>query len=223
MREDPNAPSSFTAFLLGICMWTCCSVRLNGSSVIAVAALIQLIHLIKNKRKLDPAAVGLHLLPYGILILLSLIFNYLILLPATSNMSDLGAATWEIILRNVKNYLLVFRYFFFSIPGLPFPQILWRPSLFLFIPLLALGLLRSLKKEFPYILYLAGTVLTLLLLPYTQGTRLLQHLSRPVSAAGLLWGMALFPHCRKAETQPPEASAHSRLCGCGSFGVFRSG
>lgn len=168
---DPGAPRSITAFLLGICMWACCSVRLNGSSVIAVAALIQLIHLIKNRRKLDPAAVGLHLLPYGILILLSLIFNYLILLPATSNMSDLGAATWEIIRRNIKNYLLVFRFFFFSFPGLPFPQTFWRPSLFLFIPPLALGLLRSLKKEFPYILYLAGTVLTLLLLPYTQGTR----------------------------------------------------
>ena len=168
---DPGAPRSITAFLLGICMWACCSVRLNGSSVIAVAALIQLIHLIKNRRKLDPAAVGLHLLPYGILILLSLIFNYLILLPATSNMSDLGAATWEIIRRNIKNYLLVFRFFFFSFPGLPFPQTFWRPSLFLFIPPLALGLLRSFKKEFPYILYLAGTVLTLLLLPYTQGTR----------------------------------------------------
>ena len=112
---DPGAPRSITAFLLGICMWACCSVRLNGSSVIAVAALIQLIHLIKNRRKLDPAAVGRHLLPYGSLILLSLIFNYLILLPATSNMSDLGAATWEIIRRNIKNYLLVFRFFFFCI------------------------------------------------------------------------------------------------------------
>lgn len=169
--EDPSAPRSFTAVLLGICMWACCSVRLNGPSVIAVAALIQLIHLIQNRRKLNPAAVGVHLLPYGVLILLSLVFNYLVFLPATSNMSDLGAVTWEIVLRNVKGYLTILRYFFFYLPGLPFPQIFWWFTLILFTPLLALGLLQSFKKEFPYILYLIGTIFTLLLLPYMQGTR----------------------------------------------------
>lgn len=171
VEEDSGTPRRSIAFLLGVCMWACCSVRLNGSSVIAVVALIQLIHFIKNRRQRNPAAVGLHLLPYGVFVLLGLIFNYLVLLPATSNMSDLGAVTREIVLRNVKSYLLVFRYFFFAFPGLPFPQVFWRLSLILFLPLLALGFLRSYKKEFPYILYLIGTLLTLLLLPYAQGTR----------------------------------------------------
>lgn len=167
----PGLPRTLTACLLGVCMWACCAVRLNGSTVVAVAALLQLTHILKNRHKFSLAELGVHLLPYGILIVLSLIFNYFVFTPATSNLSNLGAVTREIFLRNVHSYLIVFRYFFFSLPGLSFPQAFWRVTLIVFLPLLAVGFLRCFRAEFPYILYLAGTVLTLLLLPYAQGAR----------------------------------------------------
>lgn len=160
-----------TTLFLGICMWACCAVRLNGTSVIAITALIQLCYLIKNRQKLSASDLGIHLLPYGVLILLSLLFNYLIFEPASSNMSDLGRITWDITYKNIHSYLLVFRYFFFAFPGFSFPQIFWRFSLIMFLPLIAVGLLRCFRKEFPYILFLMGTMLVLLLLPYAQGSR----------------------------------------------------
>jgi hypothetical protein len=68
------------AILLGISLWATCAIRLNGSSIVAAAAFIQLLSLIR-KRCRDVKAIGFQLLPYVIALVLTFIFNNFVFAP----------------------------------------------------------------------------------------------------------------------------------------------
>ena len=171
VEKREGIPACLIGILLGFCMWGCCAVRLNGVSVIAIAAFIQLAAMIKDRRLRRPSALGIQLIPYLLFAALRLVFDYLVFMPATSNLSDLGSITLPAFLHNIYYYAKEINRFLFDLPGVFFPYSFWKFTIIAFTPFLAVGLWRSFRREFPYILFLAGTLAVLLLLPYAQGSR----------------------------------------------------
>lgn len=158
------------AILLGVSLWATYAIRLNGSSIVATAALIQLLAILR-KRCRDMKAIGFQLLPYALALVLTFIFNNFVFATPTSNISDVGAIDFETFKNNLSLYTLALRYFLFYLPGIIYPSGFEAKLLFVFVPLLLIGLIRSFKRELPYVLFLFGTYIILLLLPYNQGMR----------------------------------------------------
>jgi len=157
------------AVVLGFSFWYTYETRLNGNTVILIVAFSHIVHLLRKKEDRSFSRLLLSLLPYVLFGILKFL-SELILLPATSNLSDVGNTTFEMILFNIGYYSRLTSYYwmsFFGYPEHPF----W-------IALFALTIIGFVWKAFHVrhlhlTLLLVGTYLVLALLPYAQGLRYL--------------------------------------------------
>jgi len=157
------------AVLLGLSMWMTCETRLNGFTVVGVAALQLLIALIKRKSKPGAGLIVLNLLPYAVFMLLKLV-SEAILAPATQNVSDVGRLQLSDLTANIWYYYYITVSYLKSLTGGIIPY-LWP----LLCILLAVGLFKEGFKlrMLPLTALFAGTYAILFTLPYTQGLRYL--------------------------------------------------
>lgn len=162
--------------LLGAALWYTYETRLSGNTIAYTVLALHLLLLLKSRRK---SGQGLRwrdlaqFLPYLLMLLLRLIFESFIFLPASSNTSDIGF-NWPNICANARYYLKNIKYFFACMPGLHLNN-MGNNLLFGSVLLLAiLGLIFSRRcrtADIVYLVFVAGSFIVLLLLPYTQGTR----------------------------------------------------
>ena len=166
---DPERATRFRCLGigLGIMMWYTYVTRLNGITILAVVAMGHALRLLSNRKKLSPQEVVYQLLPY--LVFIALRFGSRLFLPdATSNLSDVGKASQEVMLENLKFYLSLLKSYANHLIGfcvLP----LWLPMAVL--ALLGLCTAGFSRENLPFTILLAGTIAVLAGLPYIQGLR----------------------------------------------------
>lgn len=152
---------------LGILFWWTYETRLNGNTILIIVALSHIIHVYQMKNSLTFRQLVLHLCPYLLFLLLKAI-SEMILLPATSNLSDVGNLSAETIEQNIVYYFELTNNYWNSLLGSPqFP--LW--VIFVFFTVIGLIDQGVTAKHLNLTVLLIGTYLVLILLPYTQGLR----------------------------------------------------
>lgn len=146
--------------IYGVTMWLTYETRLSGLSVLVAAFLshaILFITQIKDKKKLLLDSIY----PYLIALVLVFVSERFIFAPATSNLSDISAKAdiWE----NTKTYFKMFLSYFDSI--VVFGYILY----FLFL----IGLITAgfKKNNIIFTVFIIGTLVVDINLPYDQGLR----------------------------------------------------
>lgn len=154
---------------LGILLWWTYETRLNGNTILIIVVFSHIVRLHQMKKPFTFRQYALHLLPYLLFVLLKVI-SEAILLPATSNLSDVGNLSPETILQNIRYYFELTNTYWNSLMGstrFPF----WM----IFGIFTAIGLVRQgiTAKHLHLSVLLIGTYLVLILLPYTQGLRYL--------------------------------------------------
>lgn len=159
------------SILFGVCMWATNSIRLNGFTVIIVAALLHLKSVVSERKQFKPLHIIFHLIPYFIFAFLTIIFNYLIFAPATPNLSDLKRISVFVLLSNIKTYIGLIATFLLNLVGLDTGNYEYNPVFWIMLLMLIYGLFRAWKREFILIAFTFCTFLTLIFLPYTQGMR----------------------------------------------------
>ncbi len=164
--------------LSGLFIWYSDAIRSNGIvlllTLLCVHAVSIFAQLLKKKRAVtefgEQARVNFwpaHLLPYGVFLLLWLVVSRI--LPDTgTETSLLGEATVGSFLSNIEYYVSTLTTFVWSITRASLPEYLLP---WLWIPLLAIGFWKSLKKDLLSCVYFGGTMLLLLLLVFRQGLR----------------------------------------------------
>lgn len=161
--------SAVRALILGILFWMTYEIRLNGITIILAIAIAHLIRLFRTKPSWNPKSVLLNVAPYLLFFLLKVI-SEAILLPATSNTSDVGGLNWMQLLQNVKEYYALTNLYFTSLTGNNFPYLGRVMYLIILIGLLFHGLQWN---NLHLTILLAGTYVVLIMMPYSQGFRYL--------------------------------------------------
>lgn len=152
---------------LGIFFWWTYETRLNGNTVLVIVAVSHIIRLHQTKTSFTIRQFAPHLLPYILFALLKVI-SETILLPATSNLSDVGNLSPETIRQNIRYYFELTNNYWNGLLGrtqFPFWVIF---GIFTLIGLADHGVT---TKHLHLSVLLVGTYLVLILLPYTQGLR----------------------------------------------------
>lgn len=153
--------------LMALSMWFCYVVRLNGVTVVAIAALGHVLTLIKRRERLS--ALPVHALPYlgfALLMLLSGLFFP----EATSNTDHIASGPNAWILHNIKFYDGLIRDWVCSMlpDGMPLAGYV-HYALYL---LIAVGVLKNgIRENFHLTALVAGTYAVVYLLPYVQSLR----------------------------------------------------
>lgn len=166
-----NSGVKITRYLLaiglGILFWWTYETRLNGNTVLFIIAFSHLIHLHQLKIPFTFRNIFVNLLPYLLFVLLK-VTSESILLPATSNLSDVGNLSFQIIWQNIRYYFELTNSYWLSLSG-----ITQFPVWIIFSILTATGLFVQgvSAKHLHLTVLLIGTYLVLILLPYTQGLR----------------------------------------------------
>lgn len=157
----------FGAVMLGISFFATYETRLNGLTVILIIAAAQILRIIKQREKYRRQGIVLLALPY-VIFLGGKIISEQLLLPATSNMSDVGSASFMKIVQNVGYYFgQTFEYAFK----------LSRPVSYVLAPLFLLMMLVGIwAKGFKWenlhmTVFVIATYAILIVLPYVQGVR----------------------------------------------------
>jgi len=156
-----------TAVFYGIVLWMTHEIRLNGMTVCAVAILGHSLFVFKNRKHIRKNLYWHHIIPYGIFALLTIITEHLWLAPATSNMSDVGKASADIMAVNIVYYSEMIGSYLGSLFG--FKVMVLGIIMVLFI---ILGILfKGIKENLHLTLLLLGTLIVDVMLPYEQGIR----------------------------------------------------
>ena len=164
--------------LSGLFIWYADAIRSNGIvlllTLLCVHAVSAFAQLLQKKRAIaefgEQARVNFwpaHLLPYGVFLLLWLAISRI--LPDTgTETSLLSEATVGSFLSNIEYYVSTLTTFIWSITRASLPEYLLP---WIWIPLLAVGFWKSLKKDLLSCVYFSGTMLLLFLLVFRQGLR----------------------------------------------------
>lgn len=166
-KPERKRSCPLSALGLGLSFWLTYETRLNGSTVLLIVAFSHILRLFQTKEKLSFRQALVHLSPYILFTLLKIVTES-ILLPATSNLSDVGNLSFDGIKYNLQYYYELTRSYWESLSGTT------RFSLWvLFCLLTTLGILKegTAVQNLHLSLLLIGTYLILILLPYTQGLR----------------------------------------------------
>ncbi len=171
LAQPKQLRKGMIAAILGVCLWCAYVLRLNGSvavgGVLAVHVLSLFFHPAQRQGK-----KWIHLLPYLIFGVL-LAVSYAILPSPTSNTSDVGNITAEQIRLNIDIYTNELTRWANSLFCVSESSPLYGNTLpFLLFVLTVLGIYKGGRKErFPLAAILIGTLVTIMLLTYTQGLR----------------------------------------------------
>ena len=153
-----------TALLCGVALWMAYETRLNGFTVCLAVLLMHAVQAVRHRGFLKKHRLT-QLLPYAVLLGLALLFDRVLLAPATSNLSDYSQFTVQTLLSNIRDYFLWVGYWLHTL------ALRFAPGTAVLSVLLVLGFVLALKKELPLAVFAGGTFLALFALPYTQGLR----------------------------------------------------
>ena len=204
-------------FALGVTLLAVYETRLNGWSVCAFAAALQLARLLQRKRA--ARSIWPALLPWVVFGVGLLVCNYVVFRPATSNISDVSDFNRQRVFAYSVLYEYLLESFLTSVPGLSFTNInnvytntiarsVIRLEALLPVCLTLAGCAittRRSKATLPYLLFFLGNYLVLVLLPYVQGIRYC-YLMLPVLmlyfGTGLEASAKALAHCIKGKARP---------------------
>jgi len=149
--------------IYGFVLWMTYETRLSGVTICVLALLEHILILFDDYRMNKKLRFSIfeHLFPYLLFVLLVLISEKIILLPATSNLSDLNVNVDRI--KMFKYYLLLIYEYFDLLAG---------EGNIIYV-LFILGIIKAgFKKQNAYFsILIIGTVIVNCNLPYVQGTR----------------------------------------------------
>lgn len=153
--------------LYGIVLWLTHEIRLNGMTVCAVAILGHAIFVFKNFKGIGRKKIINHIVPYVVFAILTLATEHLWLAPATSNMSDVGRASADIMAVNIIYYGEMICGYLGSLFGFKLNALGVVAVLFIVLGILFKGI----KENLHLTLLLLGTLVVDVMLPYEQGIR----------------------------------------------------
>lgn len=164
-----RGPSLPAGIALGAALWLACETRLNGFTICIACLCAQLFHLLKER----PRSAGVlirHLLPYLVFFALRIASERL-LLPATSNMSDVGSLSRGTFRYHIRSYFEATLALLCGLSSLDLPVLLgFAPLLLCIAGFFACGFRR---ENLHLTLLFMGTYIVLIMLPYDQGYRYL--------------------------------------------------
>jgi len=175
-----SASAWILGLILGVSMWFTYEVRLNGKAVIVVCMLSHGLYIAKNRSAFSIKRLPVHILPYMLFLALKLISES-ILLPATSNLSDIGSTNLQNILLNIRRCYVQTTEFLNDFAG-------FNGGIVLLL-ICAIGFFTGgfrLQNLYLTLLF-AGTYAVVISLPYSQGIRYLYNIL-PVVAMYLVYG-----------------------------------
>ena len=188
------------ALLYGAAMWFTRELRLNGTALCGVVLMGHALWLVSRRRALRARDLWVHALPYIAFIVLCVVTERVLLMPATSNSSDVARADAATIRYNLRYYAsMVYKY----LDGLCNFQPLVVGAVL--SALCAVGVLtHGLRENLHMTVLMAGTLVVAVLLPYRQGLRYIYNIL-PVlvmfvaygGRAALGWLCARLPARRK--------------------------
>ncbi len=167
LENHSSRNSWLLALGLGFSFWFTYETRLNGNTILIITAFSHILRLIRQKVSVPFRQLWIHLFPYLLFVFLKIASESL-LLPATSNLSDVGNLTAEMVGQNILYYWKLTTDYWQKLSGsklFPFWIFLGITSV--------VGLVRQgfSEKHLHLTVLLFGTYLVLILLPYTQGLR----------------------------------------------------
>lgn len=155
--------------LIGVFLWLCYVIRLNGFTMYLVFMLAQFCN---RKQVSEKKRLFVALLPH-ILFLVMVFASNNIFAPATSNMEDVGKITFGTLWRNILYYNTITENWItvmFPFGG----HIFWKYISKIVLLFVFIGILCYTKKENIHLfILLVGTYMILYMLNYTQGLRYL--------------------------------------------------
>ena len=171
--------------LYGFALWLTHETRLNGLTICAAAAIGQLLRLKKGDIRKKSWRI---VLPYAVFLALTLLSERLWLAPATSNMSEVGAATSTAVQEHIGYYWKMLLRYLSDLPGVTV-----YAMGYILVGLCAIGIIANgIKRENLYLtLLLAGTLAVVVMLPYTQGLRYLYNILPIILMYAVYGGQAL--------------------------------
>ena len=163
-QRNPARPHPALALGLGLSMWATVQLRLNGFTVSLLILLEHLFLLAKTRPR--GRALAAELSPHLLLWVFTAVTALLLPVP-TSNLSDVGLGSlsqgWAYFVRQMYDWSLALTSYSLS----PFQL----PLMVLLTGLFFLGLVCRLRQDSGYALFILGTVLVNISLPYNQGLR----------------------------------------------------
>lgn len=149
---------------LAVCMWMTVETRLNGFTVTLLILLQHLFLLWKRKPKKQE--LWLELLPHGLL--LAMVFLSCLVMPvASSNLSDVGLGYWK---AGFMYFGWLMKRWLYALTSYGFTDIIQYLK-FAALALFLLGIVCDGRQQFAYAVFIVGTVLVNVSLPYYQGLR----------------------------------------------------
>ena len=153
--------------LYGAVLWFTHELRLNGMTVCAVAFFGHALILLKNRKGIKKKGIWMHVIPYVVFIALTFITEHLWLAPATSNMSDVGRATPEMLSENIAEYWKMIYGYLDGLFGVKL-----HFAGYVLVAAVVLGILfKGITENLHLTLLVIGTLIVDVMLPYRQGLR----------------------------------------------------
>lgn len=157
------------AVLLGLTLFMVYETRLNGLTVIVILAIGQIIYIARQPKKYAIRQIAVLCLPYAVFFAVRWQAESM-LLPATSNMSDVGSVSAGKIIENIGYYFGTTAQYLYRL-SMPVSLLLLPLS---FIALFAGICVQGFKWENLHLtFFILATYFVLVILPYVQGIRYL--------------------------------------------------
>lgn len=188
-RGNPGR-SLLAAMALGVALWAVYETRLNGVAILVVVAIDHVLCWASRRKRPEWRRFWLALLPYALFFALKSLSEW-VLAPATSNMSDVGRLTGDVLFFHFKYYIRLTLEYFQQLIGVDRKLQVW-PVLCLLLVIGFLGNGRK-RERFSLSCLLVGSYVVLMLLPYHQGLRYMYNIL-PVlllfvaDGGAILWG-----------------------------------
>lgn len=166
-KQGRKIGAAVGAVVLGIAFWMTCEIRLNGMTVIGMIGFFHGLWVIRKWKDYRFAGVALLLVPYVVFLSCKVVSESL-LMPVTSNMSDVGSVTCKGIMQNAGYYIGCTFLYFFRLSS-PVSYVLGPLMLLLMLAGMAV---QGFRWENVYLtIFIVATYVVLVLLPYVQGLR----------------------------------------------------
>ncbi len=155
------------AVLLGLTMFMTFETRLNGQTVIVIIAASQILRVARQPKKYGVRQIAVYCLPYAVFFAVRILAEKM-LMPATSNLSDVGSVSFAGIIENIGYYIGMTSKYLYRL-SMPVSLVL-MPGMVL--ALLTGVYVKGFKWENLHLtIFILATYFVLIILPYVQGIR----------------------------------------------------
>lgn len=155
------------AVLLGLAMFMAYETRLNGLTVVVIIAASQILHIARQPKKYGVRQIVINCLPYAVFFSARILMEKM-LLPATSNISDVGSVSFVRIIENIGYYIGMTAKYLYRL-SMPVTLVLMP----VMVVMLIVGFyVKGFKWQNLHLtVFILATYFVLIILPYVQGIR----------------------------------------------------